>query len=98
MGKNIPESRVEVLIPETLNKLFNSYFAGNSTRNIKSMKPKYILFASPLILLAEIFGFSWITSLLRQKSDADVILGVVALCGLIVFNFYLIRYLSSKIK
>ena len=62
------------------------------------MKPKYILFASPLILLLEIFGFSWITSLLRQQSDAAVMLGVVALCALIVFNFYLIKYLISKLK
>ena len=62
------------------------------------MKPKYILFASPLILLIEIFGFSWIASLLRQKSDSAVMLGVVALCVLIIFNFYLLKYLFSKIK
>lgn len=62
------------------------------------MKPRYIFFALPLILLVEISGFSLITSLLRQQSDTAVLVGVVALCALLVFNFYLVKFLTTKTR
>ena len=62
------------------------------------MKPKYLLFAAPVILLAEILLFSTITSLLRQQSDVSVFIGVVLLCALIIFNFYLVRFIVSNSK
>jgi hypothetical protein len=52
----------------------------------------------PLVGVAEFYAFSRITYLLRQASDAAVLAGGLAICLLIVFNFYLVLTIIFKIK
>lgn len=59
------------------------------------MKNKTLLFLSPIILLAEIYCFSWITELLRQQSDVAVLIGIALTCGVIMGNFYLIKLITK---
>jgi hypothetical protein len=62
------------------------------------MKLKYLLWALPLLSIAEVYAFSRITYLLRQASDAAVLAGAMAICLLIGFNFYLVFHIVFKIK
>jgi len=62
------------------------------------MKPKYLIFISPFLLLGEFYFLSWITELLRQQSDIAVTAGVVLSCIFIVGNYFLINYLIFTIK
>lgn len=62
------------------------------------MRLKILLFLSPIILLSEIYCFSWITELLRQQSDISVLVGIALTCGFIIGNFYLIKLITKKIK
>jgi len=62
------------------------------------MKTKHFIFLSPLILIAELYCFSWITELLRQQSDVAVLIGIALTCGFIMGNFYLIKLLTKKTK
>jgi hypothetical protein len=62
------------------------------------MKLKYYLWMLPLVGVAEFYAFSRITYLLRQASDAAVLAGALAICLLIVFNFYLVLTIIFKIK
>lgn len=62
------------------------------------MKVKYLLFASPLLLFAELYLFSWIVELLRQQSDVAVFVGLVLVCGFVFGNYLLINYLIKQFK
>lgn len=62
------------------------------------MAKKIILFISPIILLVEIYLFSWIAEMLRQPSDVAVIAGVTLVCAGIVGNFYLIKFINKQFK
>lgn len=62
------------------------------------MKPKYLIFISPLVLFVEMYLFSWIAELLRQQSDVAVIVGVVLSCIFIFGNFILINYIIKQFK
>ncbi len=62
------------------------------------MKNKALLFLSPIILIAELYCFSWITELLRQQSDVAVLIGIALTCGFITGNYFLIKYLTKTTK
>jgi len=62
------------------------------------MKLKYLLFALPLLIFAELYLFSWIVELLRQQSDVAVLVGIALSCGLVIGNFILINYLIKQFK
>ncbi len=61
------------------------------------MKPLYLLLLG-LLLLADVFAYTEVVTLIRQPSDASVILGFGLLAILILVNFFLIRYSLSKLK
>ncbi|MBF9252897.1 hypothetical protein I2I11_06315 [Pontibacter sp. 172403-2] len=61
------------------------------------MKFQYILLLG-LLLAADIFAYTEVTTLIRQPSDAAVILGLVLLAILILVNFFVIRFSLSKLK
>jgi len=62
------------------------------------MSKKIILFISPIILLVEIYIFSWIAEMLRQPSDVAVIAGVILVCSDIIGNFFLINFIYKQFK
>ena len=63
------------------------------------MKNKYALFAlSPLIILIELLGFSYMVEFARQPSDVAVLMAVIILCLLLAGNFFLIKYIKSIFK
>lgn len=64
----------------------------------KAMAKKIILFISPIIVLVEIYLFSWIAEMLRQPSDVAVIAGVILVCAALVGNFYLIKFINKQFK
>lgn len=61
------------------------------------MKPQYLLILA-LLLVADIFAYTEVTMLIRQPSDASVILGVALLAVLILVNYITIRYCLSKLN
>lgn len=61
------------------------------------MKFPYILLLI-LLLLADIFAYTEVVTLIRQPSDASVILGFGLLALLILANFLLIRFTLNKLK
>ncbi|RAU84421.1 hypothetical protein [Pontibacter arcticus] len=61
------------------------------------MKPQYLLILF-LLLVADIFAYTEVTALIRQPSDASVILGVALLAVLILVNYITIRYCLSKLN
>ncbi|SFG61417.1 hypothetical protein [Pontibacter chinhatensis] len=61
------------------------------------MKFSYILLLI-LLLLADIFAYTEVVTLIRQPSDASVILGFGLLALLILANFLLIRFTLNKLK
>jgi hypothetical protein len=62
------------------------------------MKPKYLLFASPLIIFLELFFFSYVVEFLRGESDTEVLIGGIMSIPFIVGNYYLVKYLISIIN
>lgn len=62
------------------------------------MKPHHLIFIFPLIILIDLFGYSWITDFMRQPSDAAVFAGVSLTGILITANYILFRYLARKLK
>jgi hypothetical protein len=79
--------------------LLIAFCSRQPTTNIP--KPNYMkhyLWVIPLVAAAEFYAFSWITFLLRQRSDASVLAGVIGICLLITLNFYLVRSIIAKIK
>lgn len=63
------------------------------------MKNKYVLFAlSPLVILIELLGFSYMAELARQPSDVAVLAAIVLLCLLLAGNYFLVKFLVSKFK
>lgn len=62
------------------------------------MAKKIILFISPIILLVEIYLFSWIVDMLRQPSDIAVIAGIGLLCAGIIGNYFLIKFIQKQFK
>jgi hypothetical protein len=61
------------------------------------MKFPYILLLI-LLLLADVFAYTEVVTLIRQPSDASVILGFGLLALLILANFLLIRFTLNKLK
>jgi len=61
------------------------------------MKFPYILLLI-LLLLADVFAYTEVVTLIRQPSDASVILGFGLLALLILANFFLIRFTLNKLK
>jgi len=61
------------------------------------MKFPYILLLG-LLLLADIFAYTEVVSLIRQPSDASVILGFGLLAILILANFFVIRFSLTKLN
>jgi len=57
-----------------------------------------LLFFSPLIIVLEMYYFTWITDLLSQPADIAVLAGIALSCGFITGNFYLIKFLTKKPK
>ncbi len=62
------------------------------------MAKKIIIFISPIILLVEIYLFSWIVDMLRQPSDVAVIVGVTLVCVGIIGNYFLIKFIQKQFK
>jgi len=62
------------------------------------MKPKYLLFASPLIILLELIMLSCVVGFLRAESDMEVLIGILIGIPFIVGNYYLVNYIISIIK
>ena len=54
--------------------------------------------SSPVILLIESLSFSEIMSLIRDKSDIAVIIGLVSACVLILLNILLVKLIINKTK
>lgn len=54
--------------------------------------------SSPVILLIESLAFSEIMSLIREKSDIALIIGLVSACVLILANVLLIKLILNKTK
>lgn len=65
------------------------------TFKIKTMKTKYLFFLLPLIVLAELYCFSWIVELLRQRSDTAVLIGIALTCGFITGNYFLVKFITK---
>jgi len=61
------------------------------------MKFLYVLLLG-LLLLADIFAYTEITTFIRQPSDASVMIGLALLALLIIINFFVIRFSLYKIK
>ena len=61
------------------------------------MKFPYILLLI-LLLLADVFAYTEVVTLIRQPSDTSVILGFGLLALLILANFLLIRFTLNKLK
>ncbi|PTX22208.1 hypothetical protein C8N40_10130 [Pontibacter mucosus] len=61
------------------------------------MKFPYILLLI-LLLLADVFAYTEVVTLIRQPSDASVVLGFGLLALLILANFLLIRFTLNKLK
>ncbi|WP_242922125.1 hypothetical protein [Pontibacter liquoris] len=61
------------------------------------MKPLYLLLLG-LLLLADVFAYTEVATLIRQPSDASVILGFVLLTLLILINFFVIRFSLTKLN
>jgi len=66
-------------------------------RNPPQIKPQYLLLLI-LLLIADIFAYTEVVALIRQPSDASVIVGLLLLAILIVVNFIVIRFTLSKLK
>ena len=52
----------------------------------------------PLLLLANIVAFTWITSMLSKSSDLSVFFGVLGFCGLLAVNYLPVKYVYSVIS
>jgi len=52
----------------------------------------------PIIIFLEFYTFSYVTELLTLPSDFGVLLGVLALCVLIILNYYLFKYVFKQIN
>lgn len=63
---------------------------------ILPMKLPYILLLG-LLLLADIFAFTEVATLLRKPSDTAVMLGLLLLAVLAVVNFFVIRFSLAKL-
>lgn len=59
---------------------------------------KYLIFAIPLIIIADLYTFSLITELMRQASDRDVFIGLLLASLLFSINFILIRIFLKYYK
>ena len=61
------------------------------------MKLLYLLLLG-MLLLADVFAYTEVVTLIRQPSDASVILGFGLLAALILINFFIIRFTLSKLN
>jgi hypothetical protein len=50
------------------------------------------------LLLVDVFAYTEVATLIRQPSDASVILGFGVLALLILVNFFVIRFSLSKLN
>lgn len=62
------------------------------------MKPKYLIFLFPVIVLADLFIFTSISEFLRAKSDMSVMMGIILACIFVTGNYFLINYIIKTIK
>lgn len=62
------------------------------------MKPKYLIFLFPAIVLADLFIFTSISEFLRDKSDMSVMMGIILACIFVTGNYFLINYIIKTIK
>lgn len=53
---------------------------------------------SPLIIMTDFFVFGFVMSLIRERSDMSVLIGVVCSCVLIFLNYLLINLTIKQIK
>ncbi|MBC7451606.1 MAG: hypothetical protein H7259_08980 [Cytophagales bacterium] len=60
------------------------------------MLKKIILFSSPLLIVAEILVFGWIAELMREPSDASVMMGIGLLCTDVMANYFLLRFIFKQ--
>ncbi|MFD2246937.1 hypothetical protein [Pontibacter ruber] len=61
------------------------------------MKLLYLLLLG-LVLLADVFAYTEVVTLIRQPSDVSVILGFGLLAVLILVNLFVIRFTFSKLN
>jgi hypothetical protein len=57
-----------------------------------------ILFLLPLIILVEIYLFTLFAEMIRQKSDISVVISILLVSFIIIFNFYLIKFIKSNFR
>lgn len=62
------------------------------------MKPKYLIFLSPVVILADLFIFTSMSEFLRAKSDTSVMMGIILACIFVIGNYFLINYIIKTIK
>lgn len=62
------------------------------------MKFIYLLIILPIIVATEMYLFSFITDLLRAKSDMAVFVGVILSIIFILLNYILINYTKKQLK
>jgi len=56
---------------------------------------KIILFLLPIIILVEIYLFTLFAEMIRQKSDISVVMSILLISFIIIFNYYLIKFIKS---
>jgi len=61
------------------------------------MRIQYLLILA-LLLFADIFAYTEVVGLIRQPSDASVVIGLALLTLLVAVNFIVIRFTLSKLK
>lgn len=62
------------------------------------MNPVIFIVLMPCLVITESFWFTYVTMLLREPSDAAVGAGLVLLIGGLAVNFYLFKYLKTKLS
>jgi len=59
---------------------------------------KVILFTTPIIVLIEIYLLTLCVEMIRQKSDVSVVISILLVSFIIIFNFYLIKFIKSSFR
>lgn len=62
------------------------------------MSMKLIYLSLPVIILLDVFIWTWVAGLLTAPSDLSVFAGVVCILILLITHYLLYKFLKSKVK
>ncbi len=62
------------------------------------MKKAIITISIPALIVSDSYLFSFVTELIRQKSDMAVFIGILSLFALPLSNYFAVNYIIKQLK